>query len=322
VTWPAATRAQVLARAAQGFGSGLGRVEYSQDILVGDYRADCSGYVCRCLGLTDSLGLAGWWGGLNTETLVSSGAMYEIPMAQLRPGDLCGNCGPGSGGDAGHVVVFAGWVGQAGGQYWIYEQAGATYGPLHRTIPWPYPGEDRWAAYRYRGIQDGATPTVDPSGEDDGMGTYTDGPWSGGYMGLGATGWPVAGLLSRLVTQPEGATLKGKHQDGSSVVDADVFAALARFKARVFGQPGQNGVVGAGTWHVLCGWWEGRYLAAGAHGQDVARLQGYLRLLGHDVEMAAVMGPKTVAAVKAYNAAGVVGPGTVMMIESALRKLT
>lgn len=155
-TWPKATRAQVIARAKQGFGSGLNSVWYSQSTIVGGYRADCSGFVCRALGLTSAVG-HGWWGGLNTVTLVSSGAMYEINPNDLKPGDLCGNCGPGTAGDDGHVVVFDDWVTHNDpndNRYRIYEQCGGTRGPIHRQITWPYPGESRWKAYRYRGITD------------------------------------------------------------------------------------------------------------------------------------------------------------------------
>jgi hypothetical protein len=159
----------------------------------------------------------------------------------------------------------------------------------------------------------------------DDMAAYQSGPWSGGYLSDGATGWPVAGLIARLLTVPEGAGLTGKPQNAGSVFDADVAAAVTAYKARLFG-PGQGDVVGPGTWHSLCGWWEGTYLSHDQHAlvarQDTARLQGWLRLLGADTEMNGMFGPKTDAAVRVYNPAGVVGPGTAVAIETAVRGLT
>lgn len=64
------------------------------------YRTDCSGFVSMALHLT---------GSPSTVNLTSYG-VYRINKADLRPGDLVGNLGPGTGGAAGHVVIFNGWV--------------------------------------------------------------------------------------------------------------------------------------------------------------------------------------------------------------------
>src|SRR5690349_14518244 len=109
MTWPSATRAQIVQRAQQGFGNGLNTTPYSQDtITTSGYRADCSGFVSRCLGLTSAVGF-GFWGGLNTVTLLSSGCLFPISLDALQQGDLCGELGPGTAGDGGHVYVFDRW---------------------------------------------------------------------------------------------------------------------------------------------------------------------------------------------------------------------
>ena len=150
----------MIKRAKQGFGSGLNKVYYSQSKLVSGYRADCSGFVCRALGLTSAVG-NGWWGGLNTVTLVTSGALKRIGINDLKPGDLCGELGPGTAGDGGHVYVFDKWYNQDpnDNRMWIYEQCGGTYGPIHTVRTWPYPGT--CAAYRYVGITETETEASD-----------------------------------------------------------------------------------------------------------------------------------------------------------------
>lgn len=155
MSWPSITRDRVIANAKKGFGSGLNRVPYSQEDFSGDYRADCSGFVCRALGLTKADAEAhgvDWWGGMNTVSLVTSGALRKIGINDLKPGDLAGNCGPGTAGDSGHVYVFDEWVNNDpdDSRMWIYEQCGGTRGPIHTIRTWPYPGTCH--AYRYAGI--------------------------------------------------------------------------------------------------------------------------------------------------------------------------
>lgn len=175
MTLPKTTRGQIIGRANQGFGTGLEKVPYSQDYFVGGYRADCSGYVSRCLGLgPNDFPQADWWGGLNTVTLVTLGVLVPLGSPDdLLPGDVVGNVGPGTAGDAGHVAIFGGWLNSDpnDSHYWIYEQAGDTVGPLHRVLDWPYPGESRWLPYRYAGT---IPPTPPPAAggspqEDDDM---------------------------------------------------------------------------------------------------------------------------------------------------------
>lgn len=146
------TRAEVLARA-----KARRKTWYSQSVVTDGYRDDCSGFVSWCYKLTAGDVPGGYYGGGNTVSLVASnGPLYEIPLNDLKPGDACGNCGPGSAGDAGHIVLFDRWYNNDpnNNDYYIYEQAGGQVGPTHRLITWPYPGESRWKAYRFRGIAD------------------------------------------------------------------------------------------------------------------------------------------------------------------------
>ena len=94
--------------------------------------------------------------GANTVTLVTDGFIHEITRDELRPGDMVGNCGPGTGGDAGHVVLFDHW-GQDNTMYWAYELHGpyGLKGPEHSLIHYPYYGLDGFKPYRYREIADG-----------------------------------------------------------------------------------------------------------------------------------------------------------------------
>lgn len=101
----------------------------------------------------------GSWGGMSTVSLVTNGWMREIPAGWLQPGDAVGICGPGTGGDDGHIVLFERWASDAENEshYWAYEQAGGRRGPVHRVIRYPYDGPTgAWRAYRFRDIQDDA----------------------------------------------------------------------------------------------------------------------------------------------------------------------
>jgi len=130
-------------------------VPYNMGRLHNGWRTDCSGFVSMCWNVPDSVG-HGFWGGLSTVTLVSSGLALKIPKDQLEPGDAVGFLGEGSDGPNGHVVLFAGWTDAGRTRYWAYEQHGptnpTTYGPVHRVITYGYWGRPSFAAYRYRDI--------------------------------------------------------------------------------------------------------------------------------------------------------------------------
>jgi hypothetical protein len=147
------TRAEVLHRAVTIWP--LGQVAYSQSAVRDPgWRTDCSGYVSMCLDLAPP--------GLSTVTLVTEGHLREITRDELRPGDLVGRCGPGTAGDAGHVVLFDRWeqrpeLGQeqAHETYWAYElRGGPQPGPEHRLIHYPYRDLVGYQAYRYTRIAD------------------------------------------------------------------------------------------------------------------------------------------------------------------------
>ncbi|MBV9792722.1 MAG: hypothetical protein JO016_02175 [Actinobacteria bacterium] len=143
------TRAEVIHRAATIWP--LGHVTYSQTAVRDPgWRTDCSGYVSMCLDLAKP--------GLSTVTLVTEGHLREITRDELHPGDLVGRCGPGTAGDAGHVVLFDRWEqeqDQAPDTYWAYElRGGPQLGPEHRVIHYPYRDLDGYQAYRYTQIAD------------------------------------------------------------------------------------------------------------------------------------------------------------------------
>jgi hypothetical protein len=141
------TRSEVIQRAATVWP--LGHVPYSQmTVRNPGWRTDCSGYVSMCLNLAKP--------GLSTVTLVTEGYIREITQNELRPGDLVGHCGPGTAGDAGHVVVFDRWE-QGHDTYWAYEfHGGPQLGPKHSLIRYPYHGLDGYKAYLYKEITDGS----------------------------------------------------------------------------------------------------------------------------------------------------------------------
>ena len=103
------------------------------------YRTDCSGFVSMAYGLDTSY---------STVTLTEH--FTEIPKDDLQPGDIIGNLGPGSGGAAGHVVIFTGWTDDSKTSFTVIEQAGGV-GGVARTHTW---GTDFWNqnAYRYNGF--------------------------------------------------------------------------------------------------------------------------------------------------------------------------
>ena len=103
------------------------------------YRTDCSGFVSMAYGLDTSY---------NTESLVAH--FSAIPKADLQPGDLIGNLGPGTGGADGHVVIFTGWTDDSKTSFTVIEQAGGV-GGVARTHIW---GDSFWnhTAYRYHGF--------------------------------------------------------------------------------------------------------------------------------------------------------------------------
>lgn len=81
------------------------------------YRTDCSGFVSMALHATSP--------GYSTVTLGSIGK--AISWSQLKPGDFVGTIGAGTGGAAGHVVIFTSWANSGHTKYNTLECRG-TYG--------------------------------------------------------------------------------------------------------------------------------------------------------------------------------------------------
>jgi len=141
------TRAEVLHRAVTIWP--LGQVTYGQDPYPNPgYRPDCSGYVSLCLNLGTP--------GLSTVTLATEHFIYEIGVADLKPGDLVGRCGEGTEGSAGHVVVFDRWT--EGHQKYLAYELTPGKGPTHREVVYPYDGLGGFKPYRYKEIVDGSVP--------------------------------------------------------------------------------------------------------------------------------------------------------------------
>jgi hypothetical protein len=146
------SRAQALSRAATIWP--VNGVPYSMSTIhqPDGYRQDCSGFVSLCWGLPTP--------GEDTQSLVTEGWMYEIPIATLQAGDAIGKCGPGTLGPVGHIQLFERWTTTG---LVIWEQSGGRSGPWHHTIKAITPG---YRAYRLAGIDGGATPAP-PEPEDD-----------------------------------------------------------------------------------------------------------------------------------------------------------
>lgn len=139
---PGADRQQVLDRAQYWVDQGL---PYSMEGYAPGpdghrFRTDCSGMVAMAYNLTDQ----------SYSTVNLPERFSPIAKDDLQPGDIIGNLGPGTGGAAGHVVVFDGWVDDSKTQFRTLEQNGG-HGAVALTHTW---GQAVWSqqAYRYNGF--------------------------------------------------------------------------------------------------------------------------------------------------------------------------
>lgn len=119
----AITREEVLNRATYWLNR---RVPYSMSNYTNDpqgrsYRTDCSGFVSMAFHLDVSL----------STTLPER--FHPIAKTELRRGDIVGNLGPGTGGSAGHVVIFNGWVDSSQTAFYTIEQTPGYTQALTRT---------------------------------------------------------------------------------------------------------------------------------------------------------------------------------------------
>ena len=109
-----------------------------------NYRTDCSGFVSMALHASAP--------GYNTVSLPS--ITKQIAWADLKPGDLVGTLGPGTGGAAGHVTLFLSWADSGHTAYNTLECRG-TYGCVayKRNVGWK-DGSFTAKPYRYLKVVD------------------------------------------------------------------------------------------------------------------------------------------------------------------------
>jgi len=115
---------------------------YAADPDGNKYRQDCSGYVSMAWKLGQSL-----------TTVTLPNVATKITKNDLKAGDILCNCGPGTGGDGGHVLIFEKWA-NGKNSYWAYEQHGPNGSPTaHRIVQYPYfNGNRKYVPYRYNKI--------------------------------------------------------------------------------------------------------------------------------------------------------------------------
>jgi hypothetical protein len=114
---------------------------YSQEDCdpASGYRLDCSGYVSMVWQLDPP--------GLTTVELPQ--LCDQIDSSELRAGDVVMLGGPGTAGDAGHVIIFESWAEPQPARFWAFEQVSSGTAHHLRTFP-PSPP---YLSYRYRAIR-------------------------------------------------------------------------------------------------------------------------------------------------------------------------
>ncbi|MEV6304577.1 hypothetical protein AB0M02_34570 [Actinoplanes sp. NPDC051861] len=118
------SRAEIIARARTW---AVAPRAYSQEAYdeISGYRLDCSGFVSMAWALRPP--------GETTVELPDYCVLIDID--DLRRGDAVMNGGPGTWGDAGHVMLFDAWSDETRTSFWSYEQVSA--GTVHRIVPFP-----------------------------------------------------------------------------------------------------------------------------------------------------------------------------------------
>lgn len=224
------TRQEILARAHFWVDQ---NVPYSQQRSAPDaqgklYRTDCSGLVSMALHLNGS-----------PSTVNLPDYLTPISWHELQPGDVVGTLGPGTGGDAGHVVLFNGWADAAHTRFHTLEERGGGHGAVEHVRDVGYTVGDFVAApYRYNQVAGGPAPAPTPA-----PGPAT--PASMPTLHLGAKGPAVADLQRRLAN----AGFSPGPVDGN--FGPQTQAAVRRFQA-ARGLT-VDGWVGPQTWGALLG---------------------------------------------------------------------
>jgi peptidoglycan hydrolase-like protein with peptidoglycan-binding domain len=272
---------EILSRAASWNGTPYSTSTYKygpgSDVA---YRTDCSGYVSMAFHLSDSL---------TTVSLPS--VVHSISKSDLQPGDILGVLGAGTGGNAGHVLIFDGWADSAHDQYYAWEDSG-DQGVHHGTIPYPYwpntsgPAASLYKPYRYNregGTTGGGIP-----------------PWPNVVEGNTGTNVEAAQYL----LDDHGASIATDGQFGSGT--------LAAVKAYQSSHGlGVDGQIGPQTWGSLI-----VQIQQGSSGDAVKAAQLELNEYGYGLAVDGQFGAGTDSAARAFQAAhglgvdGQIGPQT------------
>ncbi|WP_207948145.1 peptidase inhibitor family I36 protein [Metallococcus carri] len=87
-----------------------------------DYRTDCSGFVSMAFHTSTSY-----------STVSLPDVVTPISWDELKPGDIVGTLGGGTGGAGGHVVIFTGWADDAHTRFNTVEERGGGHGAIAYT---------------------------------------------------------------------------------------------------------------------------------------------------------------------------------------------
>jgi hypothetical protein len=116
VNFPTPTARQLILWRAQTWVND--HIPYDRDSYHDGYRQDCSGYVSFAWRLPKSYSGDAW-----------NNFATRISFNDLQPGDALDNPLPGN---AGHMLIFIGWVNQSAGTFNAYEE-NSYYGGAHQT---------------------------------------------------------------------------------------------------------------------------------------------------------------------------------------------
>lgn len=202
------TRNEVISRAR--FWLENRNIHYHQDQFMKNqignfYRTDCSGFVSMALAIRD-----------NPNTVSFPQHLTAIRAEDLKPGDVLGVLGEGTGGDNGHITLFIKWDDANHTTVTTWEHGGDPDYPHeeHHTLSdWSHPVGDGFAPYKpykYDKIVDEAGP-VPTTGvavvkQDTAYHVFVCGPdgsayqryWDGGWRPPEPLGGVVTGSLAAL----------------------------------------------------------------------------------------------------------------------------